>query len=85
MIDIILGLVIVAQCGLIAWLDLNDRKERSKLVNALIAKTPEQLRDLEFTDKIQPPKMESIKQDIFPTETLSDEEFSEMIKEENNG
>lgn len=65
--------------ALLAWVDWNNRKERSKLINALVAKTPEQLRDLEFVDKVQPPKLSPQAQDIIPMESLSDEDFSEMV------
>jgi hypothetical protein len=76
-----LALVIVALglTALIAWLDWNNRKERSKLINAIMAKTPEQLRDLEFVDKVQPAKMTTPNPDIVPIEQVSDEDFAEMV------
>lgn len=83
----ILGLVFVifALCGLIAWLDWNNRKERSKLINAIIAQTPEQLRDLEFVEKFQPAKMTKTdkKLDLVPVDKLSDEEFADLVGGQN--
>lgn len=76
-----LVLVVFALCGLLGWLDWNNRKERSKLVNALMSRTPEQLRDLEFVEKVNPahlkPKPEV--QDIQPLSQLSDEDFAEAV------
>lgn len=84
MIEVGLVLVIFALCALVAWLDWNNRKERSKLVNAIVAKTPEQLRDLEFVEKVQPAKIaEQLKQDFTPVEAMNDEEFETYIEEQN--
>ena len=62
-------------------------KEVSKLVNALVAKSPEQFRDLELTEKVKPievPKAEP--PDLVPESEVSDEKFAELIeKEMNNG
>ena len=45
MIDLILTGIIGALLGYIAFERYQTRKEQSKLINALVAKTPEQLRD----------------------------------------
>lgn len=79
---IALVLVIAILAFLLGWLDHNNRKERSKLINALIAQTPEQLRDLEFVDKVQPQPVEQKPPDIVPMESLSEEEFDTFIKKE---
>ncbi len=71
--------VVISLCGLIGWLDYNNRKERSKLINALMARTPEQLRDLEFVDKVQPIKMETEQSDLLPLDKMTDEQFAEMV------
>ncbi len=71
--------VVISLCALIGWLDYNNRKERSKLINALMARTPEQLRDLEFVDKVQPIKMETEQSDLLPLDKMTDEQFAEMV------
>ena len=80
MIDFALVVVIIALLGKIAWSDYQDRKERAKLINAIVAKTPEQFRDIEFVDKVQPPKMEPQQSDLISTSQLTDQEFMEHIE-----
>ena len=79
MIDQVLGIVIIGLLGLLAWERHETRKEQSKLINALISKTPEQLRDLDFVDKVQPPKIEETKPEFVSPEQLSDEEWVEKV------
>lgn len=58
-------------------------KEVSKLVNALVSRTPEQFRDLELTEKVKPietPKVEP--PDLIPESDVSDEKFAELIDRE---
>lgn len=74
-----LVIVVIALVSLLAWVDWNNRKERSKLINALMSRTPEQLRDLEFVDKVQPPKLDKSEPDLVPADQLSDEDFTEMV------
>lgn len=80
-----LVLVIVALVSLIGWLDWNNRKERSKLINALVAKDAQELRDLEFVDKFQPVQQEEKTPDLTAVESLTDEEFDKAIQEELGG
>ena len=79
--QITLGLVIVALFILLAWEKYENKKERSRWINAVIAKTPEQYRDLELTDKVKPiePKMEP---DLIPENEVTDDEFKELIEKE---
>lgn len=51
MIEIALTLVIFALCGLLAWQINESRKERKSLMNAIIAKSSEELANLELADK----------------------------------
>lgn len=81
--EIALVLTVFALCALIAWLDWNNRKERSKLVNAIVAKTPEQLRDLEFVEKVQPANMKPTTPDLTPVEAMSQVEFDTYLEEQN--
>lgn len=80
----ILAIVVFALCALIAWLDWNNRKERSKLINAIVAKTPEQMRDLEFVEKVQTAKIETPSQsDLIDQANMSDEDFEKYIEGDN--
>lgn len=81
---VVLAIVVFALCALIAWLDWNNRKERSKLINAIVAKTPEQMRDLEFVEKVQTAKIETPSQsDLIDQANMSDEDFEKYIEGDN--
>ena len=85
MSEIVLAVVIVALIGYIAYERYEMRKERNKYINALLAKDAAQLRDLEFVDKLKIPKEEKVPNDLVDTKDLTDKEFDEIIKfEENN-
>ena len=80
---IVLGLIILALLGLLAWQDYNGRKERAKLINALVAKTVNEFRDLELTEKVKPITPPIVKEpDLIHESEISDEKFEEMIKRE---
>lgn len=94
MIEFTLVIVIGLLCALIGWQEYSNRKERSKFINALIARTPEQLRDLDFVDKVQvkipdtAPNLVPVENlsDTIPVEQMTDEEFDKQIHEVmNNG
>lgn len=81
MSEIVLSLVIAALLSLIAWERHETKKERAKWINALLAKTAEQYRDLELTDKVKPietPKVQS-PPEFIPESDLTDEQFKEQI------
>lgn len=83
MIEIALGGVIVALLGVLVWEKREHRKEQSQWINALIAKTPEQYRDLELTQKVKPivaPK--SSEPTLVPEGDMTDEEFKKQIEQE---
>jgi len=81
--EIVLGLVVFALFGLLMWEKNENKKERTKWMNALIAKTPEQYRDLELTDKVKPIEPPIAKESEFiPESDISDEKFKEMINKE---
>ena len=86
MLEIVLGVV---NLGLLVAFILYVRetnKEKAKLVNALIAKTPEQARDLDMVDKVQVKVQPQTTQapDLVPLENVSDDEFEEHIQSELN-
>ena len=82
-LEIILGLVIIAQFGLLAWQEYNNRKERAKFINALMAKTSEQFRDLELTEKVEPIKPSvRTEPEFIPESEIPQDKFEELIKKE---
>ena len=86
MIEILLTLIVLAVLGYHSWFVHEKNKEVAKLINAIVAKSPEQFRDLELTDKVKPietPKVEP--PDLVPESELTDEKFAEMIGKEVNG
>ncbi len=74
MIEIIVILVLVV---LIAWQEYHNRKERSKLINAILSKSVNDFKDLEIADRtkieIKPPKDPN----IIPMEGLTDDQWFE--------
>lgn len=85
MIDVFLVVVIVCLLALIGFIEHQNRKERAKLVNALMSRTSEQFRDLELTDKIPAPKTEIVEPSRELSESeLDDKTFMKLIEEERN-
>lgn len=70
---IYLVFVIAFLCGLVAYMDYNNRKERKALLNMIVAKDHSELVDLNLVDNS--PKQEEEKEDLVPLEDLSEEEF----------
>lgn len=76
-------IIVLALIGGHFWYVREKNKEVSKLVNALVSRTPEQFRDLELTEKVKPietPKVEP--PDLIPESDVSDEKFAELIDRE---
>ena len=81
MIEILLTILVLAVLGYHAWYVYEKNKEVAKLINAIVAKSPEQFRDLELTDKVKPiesPKVEA--PDFIPESEVSDEKFVELLE-----
>ena len=83
MIDYVLGGIVLALIAYIAWERRETRKEQSKLINALVSKTPEQYRDMILADKVEPiqPPVQQPPEFVHESE-MSDVQFDEMIKRE---
>lgn len=79
MIDIVLLAVISALVTLVAYKDKVAKEERDKLVNALLAKNAQELRDLQIADKVKVEPTQPEKPDLIPTDTLTDEEWEQKI------
>ena len=83
MIEIILGLIILVLLGVVVYERYENKKERSKLLNALISKTPEQFRDLELAEKVKPIEVPKKTEPEFIAESeLTDEKFKELMNKE---
>lgn len=81
MTDLYAALIILALITMLMWEKWENKKERARFINALIAKTPEQFRDLELTDKVKPitpPKQET--PDLVPESDLTDAEWIKLMK-----
>lgn len=74
--------VIIALICLLAWEHYQTRKERNKLINAIIAKDAKELKDLDFVDKLPTPKVDTTKPDLVPFDQMDEEEFDRHIEEE---
>jgi len=73
--------IIVILFGMLVWEKRENKKERERFTNALIAKTPEQFRDLELTSKVKPITPEPQKPpDLVPEGDLTDDEFRSLME-----
>ena len=81
MTDLILFLVIGALCGLIAWDRYENRKERQKLIQAIMSKSAQDMVNFEMAEKISlTPPQPLINPDDFTAESeLTDKEFNKHI------
>jgi hypothetical protein len=70
----ILGLI-----GLIAFQEYHNRKERAKLINAVLSKSNQEFKEMELADKttieIKPPKDSN----LIPTDNLNDEDWYDNV------
>ena len=80
MIETVLLGVILILCGLLGWEKRETRLERNKLVNALLAKSPQDMVNLDLADKTTI-KTEVPKEAEFSVpDDLSDEDWEKVIK-----
>lgn len=80
MIDFILAGLLVAFGAYHAWIVRELGKERTSLVNAVIAKDGRELRDLQLTEKVKPIEVpKPVEPNLVPVSDLSEEEFEKMI------
>ena len=73
-------IVIIALVVLIGFQEFQNRKERNKLINALISKDAKELADLEFREKLKPEPIEEKLPDMVPLDELTEDEFDKFIK-----
>ena len=62
-----------------------SNKDKSQLLNAVLAKTPEQFRDLELANKVEIVKSVPTVPDLVSEADLTDDEFLKNIVGEDNG
>ncbi len=81
MIEIVFGFIILGLLAAFILYVKESNAEKAKLINALIAKSPEQFRDLNLADKVEPLKPEPQRpSDLVPVDQMTEEEFDEHIK-----
>ncbi len=81
-VDPFLFLIIGMLICLIVWILHQNKEEKNKLINALIAKSPEQLRDLTLADKVEPIKPQETKADLVGVNELNDDEYDQFIADQ---
>lgn len=82
MIHIVLLIVITLLIGLIGWQEYQNRQERSRLVNALLSRNAQELRDLNMVEKLQIRTDRPKEPDFIPVENMSEEQFQKFIGDE---
>ena len=81
--EFVFGFIIIALLGSFVLYVKESNKEKAKLVNALVAKSPEQFRDLNLADKVAPIKSEPPQPpDLILTDQMSEDEFDKHIQEQ---
>ena len=79
--ELVLIGVILLLCGLIGWKEREARLERSKFINALLAKNATEMVNLDLADKTQIKTEVPLKEpDFIPPENLSQEDWEKVVK-----
>lgn len=85
MTELIFGVIIVSLLAGFMFFIREEKRERAKLINALIAKTAQDAVNLGLTDKLAPLKPQEEKApDMVPLDQLTEEEFDNHISQELN-
>ena len=85
MIDLILLVVIAFLICLLGYSEHENRKERAKLLNSIIAKNAQELTNLTLADQTTIKPEINGQSDLMPMEQADDEKFDEHIQEVLNG
>ena len=83
--EIILGFTILLICGLLAYEKHQNKKVVEKLTNALIAKSAQELTQMDMADRVAVVQPVETKPDLIPEDELSDKEFDERVLGGNYG
>lgn len=73
-----LSVVIIALLVERHFTNLQHKEEKSKLINALLSKTPQDFVNAELTDKVKIEQSKPVEHDI-PIEDIPDEEYLKII------
>jgi hypothetical protein len=77
-------ITVIAGCAVLGELDKRNNKEsakeRTKLINALVARNAYELQALEFNDKVRIPEEPELPSDLIPAENMDDKEFADHIQ-----
>ena len=79
---IIFGLTNLGTLAYVAWSNYLENKEKSKTINALIAKTSQDFSNFELSDKMDKVKVEpqpDLREDLQELSDLTEEKFDEAI------
>lgn len=77
MTEIVLTGVIIILSGLLVWKEKQAKEERTKFINAVLAKSPQEFKDLEFVSKLAPEPQ--IPPDLVPVEELTDSQWEKVV------
>lgn len=85
MTELILLAVIIGLLAVIAYQEHSNRLERSKMINAIIAKSSIEMRDLEIADKTKIEiKQENKPSEFVSTDQMSSEEWDKYIEDQSS-
>ena len=80
MIEIVLVVVIGLLIGLLAFVEYQNRIERAKFINALLAKNAQEMQGMDLAYKTEiKTEVPNKKEEFVPLEDLSDEEFKKAV------
>ncbi|MEK9207186.1 MAG: hypothetical protein AAB922_01800 [Patescibacteria group bacterium] len=79
MTEILLIIIILAQMGYSAYRDYLNLQEKKKLINALTAKTSEDLATLDATDKLKVGETEPIPPDMTSLDEVPQEDWEKAV------
>ena len=83
MIEALLTSIILVLIGAFIVYVHETNKEKAKLVNALISRNAQELTNLTFADQTTIKPIKPTVEDLIPTDQLTDEQFDEMIDQQN--
>lgn len=77
------SVILIGLVAMHAFYVMETNKEKKSLINALIAKNPDDYRNLTLADKVAPIKPQDQKPpDMIPLDQLSEEDFDAHISDE---
>ena len=81
MIELIFGAIIFSLLAVLVWLVYLHDKRVNKLINAILAKTPQDLTNLTLAENTQiKPEINKTDPDLVPLDQLNEEQFDRHIQ-----